>query len=673
MKYSKIIIQLTTCLLIAWISAFNLYGQGCDRGGENEPDDDFVGPPHLDKRIPAPGSHDPNDITGPLGYDTARWVSIKDFMSYTIRYENDPKFATAPAQKVTITLPLDEDVDPLAFRVGNFGFGDFFFSVPPNVASYSQRLDVTDSLGVYVDVTAGVDFINRNAFWVFQSIDPATGLANTLDPQLGYLLVNDSTLSDSIVGRGEGFVTFTIKPSPQAETRDTIHAKANIVFDINPPILTNNWMNVVDAKPPISRPMAVQLTGDTTLLISALSQDDPGGVGVATYDIYVSENGAPYYLLANDISKDSSFLFPGRQGVNYCFQTLASDWVNNTEAVKPQPDSCLTPVGLGQLAWLQPQAGLSYCHGDTVDMLWSATGVMDVDLFYSADSGQTYLPIAANLRAEDSRYRWSLPDSLAAGNYLLQLKSTAGRPIATSDGYIILLPRPAQPVINPGGLITFCEGDSAQLSAPAGMAGYLWSTGSTLSEIWVKQGGMYAVQVTDQQGCRSLVSDSAMVITLPNPPQPQVVRVGTDSLRCSIAGDHYQWFLDGLSIPDSTQQIAIVQDGVYTVIVFFGDCASEAAVGVPTPIENELVDAKLDIFPNPTSGPFIIQASLERGSLVTLTIFSIDGRPVFEKELFAPEGQLDELLSPKGLAAGLYLVRVRVNDRFAYRKLEIVR
>ncbi len=668
-----------TCL--CFFSA-NVYGQqepsrgprSCTTEAEDSPD--FVGPPDPNRvrwLSPINASHDPNDIAGPAGYDSLRWVAKRDILSYTIRFENDPKFAEAPAQRVEVRLPLDAQLDPLRFRLGSFGFGQYIFNVPANKSYYSTRIDVSDSLGVFVDFTAGVDYVTKEAFWIFLSIDPATGLNSTVSPLLGFLPVNDSTLADSTTGPGEGFVTFNISPGTQAATGDTIHAMANIVFDFNPPIFTNTWTNIIDAVAPISRPMVVQLTGDTTLKISALSQDDPAGVGVATYDIYVSEDGDPYYLLADNLHKDSSFFFPGSASINYCFQTLATDWVNNREAVKPRADSCFTPVGLGQLAWLLPQPGNSYCHGDTVDLLWSASGVMDVDLFYSADSGKSYLPIEDKLRAEDSLYRWALPDSLLAGAYQFHLKSSAGRPVATSDGYIILLPRPAQPVISPAGPLAFCEGDSAQLSAPVGLASYAWSTTAGTRQIWVKQGGMYAVRVTDQNGCRSLPSDSVLVMELPHPPQPQVQRIGKDSLFCSIAGDRYQWFLDGLSIPDSTQQISIGQDGVYSVVVYFGDCASEPAVGVPTPLENLLSETHLEIYPNPTPGPFIIQASLERGSLVTLTLFSLDGRPVFEQELFAPEGELDELLMPKGLADGLYLLRIRVNDRFAYRKLEIFR
>ncbi|NJO93753.1 MAG: hypothetical protein HC820_04250, partial [Hydrococcus sp. RM1_1_31] len=45
-------------------------------------------------------SHDPNDILGPQGYGTERWISAKSPLDYTIRFENDPKLASAPAQVV---------------------------------------------------------------------------------------------------------------------------------------------------------------------------------------------------------------------------------------------------------------------------------------------------------------------------------------------------------------------------------------------------------------------------------------------------------------------------------------------------------------------------------------------------------------------------------------------
>lgn len=48
---------------------------------------------------------DPNDITGPEGYDSMRWVSVHNEMDYAIRFENDPIFATSNAAVVLSQSP----------------------------------------------------------------------------------------------------------------------------------------------------------------------------------------------------------------------------------------------------------------------------------------------------------------------------------------------------------------------------------------------------------------------------------------------------------------------------------------------------------------------------------------------------------------------------------------
>jgi hypothetical protein len=53
-------------------------------------------------------SADPNEIIGPAGYDSIRWVSINDVLNYTILFENDPEFASANAQKVDVRFSFDD-------------------------------------------------------------------------------------------------------------------------------------------------------------------------------------------------------------------------------------------------------------------------------------------------------------------------------------------------------------------------------------------------------------------------------------------------------------------------------------------------------------------------------------------------------------------------------------
>ena len=281
------------------------------------------------------GAADPNDILGPEGYGEQQWVAMKDRLTYMIRFENDPEFATAPAQVVRVELPIDAELDPFTLQLHGFGFGAYYYQLNSAPSFYSDRITGTaDSLGVYVDITAGLDVVNRKAYWTFRSIDPNTGLV-PLDPLKGFLPVNDTTLSDTIARPGEGFVNFSLKPITTAETGDTAQAQASIVFDQEPALATNEWSNLIDAVAPTStlQPLP-SFTEDMSLPIYWNAVDDPGGVGVHAVDLFASKNGGPFYEVAAGI-QSGFYVFEADTGASYSFYTLASDHVNNREAVKP--------------------------------------------------------------------------------------------------------------------------------------------------------------------------------------------------------------------------------------------------------------------------------------------------------------------------------------------------
>jgi hypothetical protein len=281
------------------------------------------------------GSLDPNDITGPIGFDSL-WINATDRMNYRIRFENDPDFATAPAQRVYVTQSLDPDVAPFSFRLGSFGFGSYLFTVPDNSVSYNRRIDLPDSLGYDLNVSAGLNLINKSIFWNFQTIDPRTGLAPS-DPDKGFLLINDST------GSGEGFVNYSIIPASGLNTGDSITAKALIYFDVNPPIFTNEWLNLVDAVAPGSLVDTLAPTYDTTaILIGAFGTDDIGGTGISHFRLYYSKDGAPFEEYPVTFKPDSSIWFTGASGSSYGFFSRAVDNVGNVETLKTTADRTTT-------------------------------------------------------------------------------------------------------------------------------------------------------------------------------------------------------------------------------------------------------------------------------------------------------------------------------------------
>ncbi len=277
-------------------------------------------------------SHDPNAIIGPEGQPDIHWVSVKDRLPYTILYENSIE-ATAPAKYVRITTPIEPKQDAGSFLLGDFGFNSTTFTMPPNTAAYYNRLDVRDSLGLFVDITAGYDQLNNVAFWEFQSIDPVT-LMPPADPLKGFLLMQDS---NSLV-YGHGFVNFSIKPKQNALTLDTIGARADIVFDDNDTIPTNIHTNTIDAFAPVSHMNVIPATTNP-ITLSWTGADDTGGCGIDYYTIYVSTDQVNYSVLIPVIrSTDTTFSLPPDS--TYCFFVLATDRTGNKETLRPNEIKC---------------------------------------------------------------------------------------------------------------------------------------------------------------------------------------------------------------------------------------------------------------------------------------------------------------------------------------------
>ncbi|MBO7083676.1 MAG: T9SS type A sorting domain-containing protein [Bacteroidales bacterium] len=290
--------------------------------------------PETESQTSVYNPSDPNEIIGTKGYDalgdTLQWVAATTSLPYTIYFENDPELATAAAQKVEVRHRLHAKADISTFAIGAFGFGSHVFTVEGNRSSYQQRLDLTQDMGIYVDVVAGIDIVAGEAFWILQSIDPATGLPPQ-GTQQGFLPVNDENHS------GEGYVSFTIKPKANAcITGDELTASASIVFDINEAIPTNVWYNTVDALPPTTQLTGID-NGNNEVLLQFSGQDDEGGCGIKQYKLYVSDNYGAYSLYEiYPVGTTATYLTE----YDHCYRffCLGEDNVGNVEGMKEEAE-----------------------------------------------------------------------------------------------------------------------------------------------------------------------------------------------------------------------------------------------------------------------------------------------------------------------------------------------
>lgn len=360
----------------------SLLPKGCPPEEEPKgPDDPIPVPPNDNQPIKFPivVPKDPNEIIGTAGIDTTKkWVSVKQTLTYKVLFENDPEFATAAARKVTIYVPITANVNPSSLRLSDFGFGSFNFTVPPNTTFYTNRLDLRDSLGMYVDITAGLDVTNRRAFWIFDSIDPETGLAGTLPAEKGFLPVNDKNIHN-----GEGYVNFTMIPTTDAKTLDTLIANASILFDDEGSINTNTWKNTIDAFAPVSKINTSDLKGNQVTL-NWSGTDDTGGTGIKDYTLYVAENGQPYQLHKSGI-KETSYVFEGTTGSRYDFFIIATDLVGNIEPLKKNADIHVAVGGPKRSQTISFTKPASPTYGDA-DFTLKATASSGLPVTFTIDN-----------------------------------------------------------------------------------------------------------------------------------------------------------------------------------------------------------------------------------------------------------------------------------------------
>ena len=255
-------------------------------------------------------SYDPNEIIGPEGFDSVRWVSINDVLRYTILFENDPDFATAAAQIVDVRFNFPNKAWMKGFGIGNYRFANMSWIVANPSNAYQQRIDLKETHGYYVDLIGGLDVARKQGFWTFCTIDPETGYA-PWESNMGMLPVNDDTHV------GEGAVTFELKPYEGLQTGDTISIQASIVFDQNDTIPTNRWCNKIDAGMPESKVTAeVHPTMPNMYNLKFSGKDDKDGSGLRHILLYLANHNGIYEEI-DTVAVDTVLAFPVETGKQY--------------------------------------------------------------------------------------------------------------------------------------------------------------------------------------------------------------------------------------------------------------------------------------------------------------------------------------------------------------------
>jgi len=337
--------------------------------------------------VPPARPRDPNKKLGPKGHGTSHFVMANGLLPYTIEFENDTT-ATAPAQIVTITDPLDKNLDWSTFELTEIGFGDTLIRVPAGSQHFETTVPMSfGGVDFEVQIEVGIRLGTGKVYANFYSIDPRTSLPPTVD--IGFLPPEDGT------GRGKGHFSYTIRAKEGLAGGTEIRNVAYITFDGAETVATNQvdphdpskgkdpnmeCLNTIDTGAPSSRVNPLPAVVETAeFVVSWTGEDSASGSGIAGYDIYVSDNGDDYVLWMRN-TPEVSAVFTGEYGHTYRFYSIAIDNVGNCEAAPSGADAetmigeCFPSsystyndwVALGRPnCWCAPPYGSGYqCDGD---------------------------------------------------------------------------------------------------------------------------------------------------------------------------------------------------------------------------------------------------------------------------------------------------------------------
>jgi hypothetical protein len=289
------------------------------------------------------------------------WVRGDAVLPYRINFENlgpgsvdgsgNPysTFASAPAQRVTISDQLHPGLDWSTFQLVELGFGDTMVPIPAGRTHYAGSVPMTFKGRTFnVELQAGIDLASGRVFIVFQSVDPQTSLPP--DVLTGFLPPEDGT------GRGMGHFSFLLRARTNLVTGTELRNVALIEFDRQTTIATDQVdplnpaagvdpdkqaLVTIDSGAPTSSVTPLPAESGRAFIVQWSGVDDPGGSGVASYDIYVSTNGGLFGLWLEGTAA-TAMPFIGELGQTYAFYSVARDWVGNTESAPLAPDAQTT-------------------------------------------------------------------------------------------------------------------------------------------------------------------------------------------------------------------------------------------------------------------------------------------------------------------------------------------
>lgn len=140
--------------------------------------------------------------------------------------------------------------------------------------------------------------------------------------------------------------------------------------------------------------------------------------------------------------------------------------------------------------------------------------------------------------------------------------------------------------------------------------------------------------------------------------------------------DSWSWnFGDGNTSTTQSPSHTYAASGAYTVTLIVTSCGSadtttQQVSVILTSLKDELLDEALNVYPNPSTGVFNVELTLDKVSPVAVSVFNLVGQKVQSVNL-GNVVNVNEQISLAGKEKGIYLLQVTAGDRQVIRRIAV--
>lgn len=185
--------------------------------------------------------------------------------------------------------------------------------------------------------------------------------------------------------------------------------------------------------------------------------------------------------------------------------------------------------------------------------------------------------------------------------------------------------------------------------------------------------GVYDVTlITTNANGNDTLTQPGYITVYPTPPFPTIIQIGYT--LTSSAASTYQWQFNSVDIPGATNQsYDVLQSGLYTVIVGNSNgCVNSANKYVLISGFAELSDATISIYPNPSSGNFMVELlnDLIAGE-VSIEVVNTLGQKVFSCQQRINSADWKKEIDLGDVARGIYFIEIKTQKDYLKKKIII--